>query len=241
MSDLIAPPEMVAKMDALERPHRLPASDGGGVVFPFGFFGPGYHLSEAEYPRFSALADYPEDDAQASTWWQRHKRRLLNLVVWATIAAAWIISLYLDHRITDSVVWNVGGVLISSLGYWRIYRRFGSHSRRIKATFPSARRLPIYQYWQPRTGLAARDTKICSCLTWIFFSSVFGLLAFLFFGLVEDGTVHAAVAIAIAPILLFFTVYPPFVVVCLAIARLRYNPTTEPTGLEPVKPPKRAT
>lgn len=237
MSDLIAPPEVVEKMDMRERPHRLQTSDGGGVIFPDGFFGPGYYLPEWEYLRYCTRADHFELNPEALTWWQRHILRPSAIGTGAILIASWALSHYIDGQLIESQGMNVGGLLFLAVFCKRFHGAFLSQPRRMAAAFPTAKRLSAYRYWLVRARRVSEKVGLRSIFGDLFWSSMFALLSVFFFKLAEDGEMHVIVAAAIVPFLLAFALHRPTILISMAIARMRFGRVPAAGDLPPVEPP----
>jgi len=239
MSDLIVPPEALAKRAVLERPQRLATSDGGGVIFPRGFYGAGVYLPEWEYLRYRARADHHEPNAESLTWWQRNILRPTRLGSFFQIVAIWTVGIYasiqFDAEAMDLALFGtISGVLC-----WRLWRARSGVGGQIRETFPSAVRVPFYRYWDARSALISPHITKSEYLSGFWAIVAVFLLAFLMFGFSLENDLNAIAAMAVVPLLALVGLYEPFLLICITLARFRLRRSPSPADVAPVDPPPR--
>ncbi len=237
MNEVVVPPEAAAKKDPLERPQRLATLDGGGVIFPNGFYGPGVYLPEWEYLRYRTRADHWETDPERLTWWQRHIERpsrngeAAKLI--GCIGLAILFNYYVDDQIEMNVIWS----LVAGFLLWRIWMVFHTGQKELAEAFPSAMPLAFWSYWRERLLSVMPDTRTTNYLNGIW--SCFLGIAIAGFVLheVSEGEVHFFIAILAVPLFLVTTTYPLFLLGCIAFARLRLGRPATAGDIASLPPP----
>ena len=133
--------------------HALPAADGGGVVFPDGFLGPGYRLDENDYRR----CYWEQRRGQAPTA-PRAKTGPLPWLIGLALLAGWFLLFgWLLQASAQGLAALAelprrdlvsGGTIagFAALYAYGLYR-FLTSAQRMAARFPRAERLPYFAHW----------------------------------------------------------------------------------------------
>jgi hypothetical protein len=239
VSELVTPPEAVAKLGVLERPQRLAASDGGGVVFPKGFYGAGVYLPEWEYLRYCARADHQEPDPESLIWWQRNVLRPTRLGTFFQFVAIWTVGIYASIQFdTEAIELGlfciIGGVLC-----WRLWQAWSGVGKRFSETFASAVRVPFYAYWRARSALVLPHITKSAYLSGFWAIVAVFCLAFLMFGFSLKNDLNTIAAMVVVPLLALVGLYEPFVLIGITLTRFRLGRSPSPADFAPVDPPQR--
>ena len=140
---------------ALLRSNALPAKDGSGVVFPSGFYGPGYHLEDWQFLRYVMAQGSVADDESKTREDDAYPLWKKILIILAAIAALILIGKGLAALgelglISESGVWATLLALAFVYLVWNLYAGFVSGMADFRVHYPSARKLPYFRHWEKR-------------------------------------------------------------------------------------------
>ncbi|WP_420349732.1 hypothetical protein [Pelagibius sp.] len=215
--------------------HRLITKDGGGVVFPRGFHGPGFHLPEWEFIRYCARADHEVPQPEAESWWQRHMAKPSFFMIFLWVLATPLIDWVVERAIAPSALTAALMLYISFTFYREVVRSFHAEPKAFLHHYPSARKLSLFSHWWPHIRAAmvmSRETGLWG-LVWK--SLAFGILGYLLYMVVRADKLNPIIGVTLAPPVLVMAVYPLILMgsVLLVYLRLRRRPT--PEDLQPVE------
>lgn len=214
----------------------LPATDGGGVVFPFGFFGPVYYLPEWEFIRYGNYIDQLRGQWEALSRWQRRRGRLMT---WIAAAFGLLVTVYATRTgvLTVASLPTVVALCLAFDFYYRIIQIYGVQRAKLLSSFDTAVPLPLTAYWWQHSlaGLVAITRRDCFHMLWRWLLRL-GIATYIFWAYTR-GTMHALLAAAMIPVCALQLIQPIAILASFALMRiwLRRPPTAD--DLAPVEPP----
>ena len=214
----------------------LPATDGGGVVFPFGFFGPVYYLPEWEFIRYASYIDQLRGQWKALSWWQRQRGRLTT---WIAAAFGVLVTVYATRTGVLSVASlpTVVALCLAFDFYYRMIQIYGVQRAKLLSTFSAAIPLPFTAYWWQHSlaGLVAITWRDCFQMLWRWLLRL-GVATYIFWAYTR-GTVHGALAATMIPVFALQLVQPIAMLASLALMRIWLRRTPTADDLAPVEAP----
>lgn len=242
MSDATTDQATAMGYGGLQGAHMLPATDGGGVVYPLGFFGPSYYLPEWEFIRFNTEAWGLESrPAQAS--WRHWFRR--GFITFDRIFALGIVILglyaftasglpYLQRVSSWAVIGAVGAF------YYRVAWILFVHPKKFRAIFPTAERLRFSIHWWSHVLAALMVVDWRTYLLLIWQVAINTSLGYIVYAAWRGDIVNPLIAAAIVPALLALILQPAIMGACFLVLRLHLGRPPTKDDLSPVDAPVRA-
>lgn len=226
----------------LQGAHMLPATDGGGVVYPLGFFGPSYYLPEWEFIHFNNEAWSLELRMAQASWrhWFRRgfstfDRVFVLCIVMVGLYAFMISGLPYLQRVSSWAA--IGGL---GAFYYRVAWIHFIHPRKFRAVFPTAERLRFSIHWWSHVlaALMVVDWRTYFILLWQV--AINTGLGYIVYAAWRGDIVHLLIAAAIVPALLALILQPAIMGLCFLVLRLHLGRPPTGSDLPPVDPPVRA-
>lgn len=207
--------------------HRLPMQDGGGVVFPKGFYGPGFRLPEWEFIRYCARADHQDPKVKPETWWQRHMEgpSFIGGVIW--YIAGRIANAYLEPYVGQGTLTSLFLLYIGFLFYRGLFSNFHAEPRSFVEDYPSAERLSVFSHWWDHIRASMITGKETNIFGLLWQSTVFAILGLGIYVLYVAGTIHPLLGICLTPAIVVMAGYQLAIAasVLVTYAKLRRRPT----------------
>lgn len=223
---------------ALRGAHVLPSHDGGGVVFPAGFYGPGFRLDDWEFIRFFSRATHVEATAQPSSgrwrpppWFWRNRWIFLGLGLGfgtSQLNRSGLVGISTGQIASALVIW------FGFFFYWGMWKAFVRLPRRMRELYPSATELPFFAYWHQHIIAALVTCPAKSYfrpLALVVLEAVFAAAVLIVFA---RDQLSVALIIAVAPAFAVRVGYTLAILAALAVCRLRHGRAPTTADLEPI-------
>jgi hypothetical protein len=229
--------------NGLQDAHRLPAIDGGGIVFPFGFFGPVYHLPEWEFIRYATYVENLKSQSAAQSWWRRLILRPTRLQSWGmgALALAATILAIRAGALRPQLLLTVMAVGIAWSFWYRMGQIYFAQRQTLVAKFPSAMPLPVHAYWWPHSLATLIMITRADCLRIVWRIATRIGIAVLIFWAYARGILYPLLAAAMIPVFVMQLAQPLAVLASLALVRYHLGRPPVASDLQPVEAPGRDT